>query len=169
MRYITYVKWDEFKGVGKIVQRNYLKSQHGLTLVEVLVSILILSIIVVTFLTFFLQSTKMTNTSEEVLDGSYVAQNQIEKIYFKSETDSYQTFIEAVRLESTNYQSSNGVETMMSEQDGYKIETEIEPAKNNNNQTIDDLYAVLVKVFNQSNQLKAQMETKIVIDEQADE
>jgi len=64
--------------------KNLEKSIHnnkGLTLVEVLASIVILSIVLLFFLLIFLQSIKATNTSEEIIDATYVAQFEMENMY----------------------------------------------------------------------------------------
>jgi prepilin-type N-terminal cleavage/methylation domain-containing protein len=55
-------------------------NEKGLTLIEVLASIVILSIIGVSLLTFFVQSARSNNLSKTMMDATYVAQTQIEEI-----------------------------------------------------------------------------------------
>jgi prepilin-type N-terminal cleavage/methylation domain-containing protein len=55
-------------------------NQKGLTLIEVLASIVILSIIGMSLLTFFVQSARSNNLSKNMMDATYVAQTQIEEI-----------------------------------------------------------------------------------------
>ena len=55
--------------------------ESGLTLVEVLASIVILTLLITTFLTFFLQSAKVNKTSEHIIDATYSAQTAMENIY----------------------------------------------------------------------------------------
>lgn len=57
------------------------RNEEGLTLVEVLASIVILSIVLTTFLLIYAQSAKTTYQSEETIDATYVAQTEMEKIY----------------------------------------------------------------------------------------
>ncbi|CQR48021.1 hypothetical protein BN1058_02361 [Paraliobacillus sp. PM-2] len=148
------------------MQRSNLKNQNGLTLVEVLVSILILSIIIVTFLTFFIQSEKNTNVSEDVLDASYVAQTQLERLYYESETLNYDAFIQFIRSQADSYQSIKDLEKVVRFEKEFKVETVVQPAKNQDNEVIHDLYAVIVKVYDQNSNLKAQMETKLFFEGQ---
>ncbi|WHX99495.1 type II secretion system protein [Neobacillus sp. DY30] len=55
-------------------------NEKGLTLIEVLASIVILSIIGVSLLTFFVQSARSNNLSKTMMDSTYVAQTQMEEI-----------------------------------------------------------------------------------------
>lgn len=56
-------------------------STKGLTLIEVLLSIILISIILFSFFTFFIQSAKTGKTSEEVVDATYLAQVEMERVY----------------------------------------------------------------------------------------
>src|SRR5690625_5676952 len=58
--------------------------ENGLTLVEVLASVVLLTIIITIFLNVFIQSAKTNTTSEEVVDATYIAQTEMERIYSKS-------------------------------------------------------------------------------------
>jgi prepilin-type N-terminal cleavage/methylation domain-containing protein len=57
------------------------RNEKGLTLVEVLASIVILSLIVVTFLTFFINSARTTEISQDNLNASFFAQKYMEEVY----------------------------------------------------------------------------------------
>ncbi|SFQ47916.1 hypothetical protein SAMN05421670_2264 [Psychrobacillus psychrotolerans] len=56
-------------------------SEKGLTLIEILASIILVTIILSAFFSFFIQSAKTGKTSEEVVDATYLAQVEMEKIY----------------------------------------------------------------------------------------
>lgn len=56
-------------------------NNKGLTLVEVLASVILISVILFTFFSFFIQSAKTGKTSEEVVDATYLAQVEMEKLY----------------------------------------------------------------------------------------
>jgi prepilin-type N-terminal cleavage/methylation domain-containing protein len=58
-------------------------NEKGMTLIEILVSIVILSIIVVSLLTFFVQSSKTNSTSKNIMNATYLAQNEMENVYGK--------------------------------------------------------------------------------------
>lgn len=55
--------------------------ESGLSLVEVLASIVILTLLLTTFLMMFLQSAKVNKLSEHVIDATYIAQEEMENIY----------------------------------------------------------------------------------------
>jgi len=55
-------------------------NEKGLTLVEILASITILSIIIVSLLSMFIQSSRSNQYSENILNATYVAQSQLEEI-----------------------------------------------------------------------------------------
>lgn len=62
--------------------KNTLFNNHkGLTLVEVLASIVILSIIMISILMILAQTAKTNKTSEEIIDATYYAQAEMEYIY----------------------------------------------------------------------------------------
>ncbi|WP_026676460.1 prepilin-type N-terminal cleavage/methylation domain-containing protein [Fictibacillus gelatini] len=55
-------------------------SEKGLTLVEILVSIVILSIIIVSMIPMFIQSAKSNAISKNIMDSTYLAQKEMEEI-----------------------------------------------------------------------------------------
>ncbi|KGR79652.1 type IV pilus modification PilV family protein [Ureibacillus manganicus] len=56
----------------------------GISLLEVLVSIVILSLIFLSFFYLFIQSAKTTKSSETIIDSTYVAQSEMEQMYYLS-------------------------------------------------------------------------------------
>nr|WP_090889331.1 type II secretion system protein [Evansella caseinilytica] len=66
-------------------------SQKGRTLLEILVSIVILSIVSVSLATVFVQAVRSMNTTEQLLDATYVAQTTMEEIYYRSTQESLPT------------------------------------------------------------------------------
>ncbi|GAA5416246.1 hypothetical protein Pryu01_01278 [Paraliobacillus ryukyuensis] len=144
-------------------QQTLMKEEKAMTLVEVLVSIMILSIIVVTFLTFFIQSRKTVNLSDDISDATYTAQTEVEYIYHLSETKDFDTALNDLKV---NDPDGDGEVQFTKEVDGEKVEVTMSTAKDSNGNVIDDkLKNVLVKVYDQSNKLKGQMETKILWEE----
>ena len=59
---------------------NYVENEGGLTLVEIIVALLILSIILLSFFTFFTQSAKFTNHNKENLTAVQVAEDVVAEI-----------------------------------------------------------------------------------------
>ncbi|WP_117170453.1 type IV pilus modification PilV family protein [Paraliobacillus sediminis] len=135
-----------------------INNQKGMTLVEIIVSIAILSIIIVTFLTFFIQSTKVNNVSKDITDSSYVAQTELEEIYHLSNTMSY---TDTITYLSNTYNVNNSDSNY-----DYIFTKQIEDTNIYNISitfsTTDDINDVVVKVYNDSNKLEAQLETKLL-------
>ena len=55
--------------------------ENGLSLVEVLASFVILTLLLTTFLMMFVQSAKVNKASEHVIDATYIAQTEMERLY----------------------------------------------------------------------------------------
>ncbi|MEK5231261.1 prepilin-type N-terminal cleavage/methylation domain-containing protein [Lysinibacillus sp. FSL K6-0232] len=62
-------------------KNNLVQQEHGLTLIEVIASILLISIILLSFMSMFLQSSKTTATSDDIVNATYLAQKEMESIY----------------------------------------------------------------------------------------
>ncbi|MDN7227021.1 hypothetical protein QWY15_06880 [Planococcus sp. N064] len=61
--------------------KKYIKNNNGLTLVELLASTVLIMLILSTFLMMFAQSAKTNVASETIVDSTYTAQTEMEKIY----------------------------------------------------------------------------------------
>lgn len=77
-------------------------NNKGLTLVEVLASVILISVILFTFFSFFIQSAKTGKTSEEVVDATYLAQVEMEKLYEISNKGDFKSGINEI-VNSLNY------------------------------------------------------------------
>ena len=58
--------------------KQIIHQENGVTLVEILVAIVLLSIIVTTFLSFFIQAAKANNMTEHVTEATFMAQEEME-------------------------------------------------------------------------------------------
>ncbi|QHS24608.1 type II secretion system protein [Virgibacillus sp. MSP4-1] len=134
-------------------------NEQGVTLVEVLVSFVILSIILVSLLSFFSQSARTNQTSEEILDATYMAQTQMEQLYQLSKDYTIEQGITQLNNQNfANITTNNEQNTFHLEKPSshFWITVEI----NKTEKDMDDLYNVLVKVYDQDKErLEAQMET----------
>ncbi|OKL38255.1 type IV pilus modification PilV family protein [Domibacillus mangrovi] len=61
-----------------------LMSNDGMTLIEILLSIVILTIVVLSFSAMFIQSARTNQQTESAMDATYVAQTCIEEVIHKS-------------------------------------------------------------------------------------
>lgn len=58
-----------------------LKEEHGISLVEVVASIVLIMIILISFFGLLIQSNRLEKTSEKIVDATYLAQMEMENIY----------------------------------------------------------------------------------------
>lgn len=133
------------------MQHRLEKFQHnekGFTLLELLVSVVLLVIVVGALLSMFVTSTKTNITSAEVVDEGYMAQKHMEKIYSLGKDKSVSEIV--THLFGKGYNSLKGPKyAYFRVRDGeYYIETElfhgIYDAIN------EDLCKVVVSVYNDS-------------------
>jgi prepilin-type N-terminal cleavage/methylation domain-containing protein len=138
-------------------------NEKGMTLIEVLASIVILSIIVVSLLTFFVQSSRTNSVSKNIISATYVAEKSLEEIYETiSKTYMLSDFITAnpnpagfTLLSRTYDADSVPVKAIYEKNEStYYIKMELESAKNS------PLVKVKVKVYTDSTDVntEAQME-----------
>jgi|SRR5690625_366020 len=137
-----------------------LKNEEGLTLVELLGSIVILSIIVLAFLGFFIQSARTTQVSDEILDASYIAQQQAEEIYNLTNTMNYSDLMNYFEFENGYIPDAGGYSTQI---EGHRVHYYLYPVENEEG-IIKDLYTLLIRVYDSSDKQSAQIETKIIFD-----
>ena len=120
----------------KKIKEKLLKQESGVTLVELLASIVLLTIIVTTFLSFFVQAGRTNNRIDDMNEATFLAQEQLELITAYSETES---------VEKTKGK-------LTTKKNGYDIQTTFESK--------GDLQAVIVIVSKEARPL-AQMETRL--------
>lgn len=145
------------------MERTWIKNETGLTLIELLGSITILSIVIMTFLAFFIQSAKSTKVSEQMMDATYATQQYVETVYHESIDVDYQAWIEQLRLEADQFHRTSQADQMTVSYAGYRMDVLIEPVIDQENNRLVDLYRVLVKTYDQQNVKQAQIETKLVV------
>lgn len=64
-----------------MISLKYIKNEQGVSLIELVASIVIISIILISFFGLFLQSKKTHVASETIVDTTYHAQQEMEEIY----------------------------------------------------------------------------------------
>jgi Tfp pilus assembly protein PilV len=81
--------------------KHLIHSEEGLSLLEVVVSLLLITTILLSFFGLFIQSKKTGITSEEMVDATYLAQQEMEDIYLISR----QSFLDKAEadLSALNY------------------------------------------------------------------
>ncbi|MFF2755069.1 prepilin-type N-terminal cleavage/methylation domain-containing protein [Psychrobacillus sp. NPDC058041] len=129
----------------------------GLTLIEVLVSIILFSIILFSFFTLFIQSAKTGKTSGEVVDATYIAQVEMEKVYEISRNGSFNYGLDEI-INSLKYRqlsSTNTDELVFAKmKEGYYIKLKLKK------HSYPGMTYLVIEVFEQENgPSRAKMET----------
>ena len=120
----------------KKIKEKLLKQESGVTLVELLASIVLLTIIVTTFLSFFVQAGRTNNRIDDMNEATFIAQEQLELIT---------AYSEEMTVAETQAKLVNN-------KPGYSIQTTFVPK--------DGLQSVVVIVSKEEKPL-AQMETRL--------
>ena len=73
----------------------------GLTLIEVIASIVLISMILLSFMGMFLQSSKTITTSDDIINATYIAQKEMESIYKYRTAPTREALIDELNKQST--------------------------------------------------------------------
>lgn len=103
--------------------KGMLAEEEGMTLVEVLASILLLSLIITTFLSFFIQAAKSNTQIDTVNEATFIAQEQIELLTYYSKTESVEETESLMETESSGTGSGFQIETELSKKSGETLYT----------------------------------------------
>lgn len=71
--------------------KSLIKSNTGSIFVEILISLILISMVLLTFMSMFVTSAKVNRKSKDVLDATYSAQNLMEELYDLSLSKSLET------------------------------------------------------------------------------
>ncbi|MDD2427756.1 MAG: type II secretion system protein [Eubacteriales bacterium] len=149
---------------GKRVRPN-LRSENGVTLVELLAAIILLSIIVVSFMGFFTQAAKTNNQTNAVNEATYLAQEEIEIItHYSNSGRTFEDLIKPKVEGGLDFEEVVNGSFRSYEINGYSIETTITPPAvpepGMETAAGQGLYKVLVLV-SKGGETRAQMETHL--------
>lgn len=146
------------------VLKRYAKNEAGLTLVEVLASIVILSLIIVTFLAFFINSARTTEISSDNLDANFIAQEYMEEIYniVTHNPQSLESIRSGILAIETLSSTSQTTYTINESRGNGTIK--VEQAQDENNQPVDRLLKVVV-TFRVASGKEAKLETRMIFEE----
>lgn len=122
--------------------KGIVSGEEGMTLVEVLASILLLSLIITTFLSFFIQAAKINDQTDAVNEATFIAQEQIELLTYYSKTKSAEETVSLIEAESPSTSS------------GFEVRSEVFKKAG------DTLYTGTVMV-SRGGKAYAQMETRL--------
>jgi type II secretory pathway pseudopilin PulG len=140
-----------------IKEKNCLFYKKGTTLIEIIVSLALLTIISISFLTMFVQSANSNSKSENIISATYLAQIAMEDLYSLSK--SYSLNDSVLQLSNRGYAKtviiSGSDYNFTISRDGYYILIQLRDSSYSGN-----LVKVVVKVYNNNSMsiLEAQME-----------
>jgi type II secretory pathway pseudopilin PulG len=103
--------------------KGMLSEEEGMTLVEVLASILLLSLIITTFLSFFIQAAKINNQTDTVNEATFIAQEQIELLTYYSETETVEETLKLIKTERSSTNSGFQTQTEVFKKSGETLYT----------------------------------------------
>lgn len=140
-----------------------MKNEMGMSLAELLASIVILSILLFFFLGMFINSSKVNVKSEEVIDATYVAQTQVENLYSLSKQTEFSNRI--IGIDSIDYDEVSVPDPADQwhlfehiDTSEYKIKLKVQNAS-----IVDDMTRAIIEVYNEhpdgTEVLEAQMES----------
>ncbi|WP_026771106.1 type IV pilus modification PilV family protein [Sediminibacillus terrae] len=136
-------------------KQRIMMEENGMTLIEVVVSIAILSIIITSFFAFFAQAAKTNKNAGSIVTATYVAESYMEEVYQISVDCPGYTECKNKLADEYGDGADNRIFTDTS--DGYQVRIELKPLIEDSN-----IGNVVVKVYESDiSQLEAQMETTI--------
>lgn len=138
-----------------------LNDESGVTLIELLAAITILSIIVTAFLSFFIQGARTNMRADDMNQATFIAQEEMEIVIFHSYENSLGELINSIDQLETHSPSLDGENVIIrSTNEGYDVVTSIKQAGIEN---LPSLYSVVVEV-RQAGRIQAKMENRLVLE-----
>lgn len=159
---MTYNLFKRIKEERKtVMKRSWIRlvtSQSGISLIEILASIVLLSLVIGPFMTLFIQSGKTNSITHTIDNATYVANSQMEYMYSLSTTYSLSQVPSNIGTDyvGTLQNCASGAQCFTSVSGDPSIFIQLTPVAGQ-----APLVDVLVKVFKNgsTHQPKAQMET----------
>ena len=132
--------------------------ESGMTLVEVLASIVILSIVITIVFMVFIQSAKTTRMSESVVDATYIGQSEMEKVYTASTEGSMEDWKSQLTNDEAGYEIVGDIYAKQIDDTPFRIEIEI----------MDHNKHILIRVYEKdADNPKVQMENFYLWEDEA--
>lgn len=142
----------------KVIFKKQFQSEKGMTLIEVVASIVILSIILLSVYKLLISSSETTKTSETIIDATYIAQTEMENFYSFSHENNMPAQFDKEIFPSYEYKRNEDSSTFIYQNDtdypGYSLELKLKLTGSN-------MTRIILKVYNNKNVLKSQMETTL--------
>lgn len=141
---------------------NKMRSEDGFSLIEVIISLVILTIILLSIFSLIIQAMKTREISENIIDATYIAQTEMENAFAVSNSSNFNERITSIQNQ-LNYPtpiSTNGAlifrKKKIIENNEVIIQLELR-----DHSSLPNLTPIIIKVFevrNSEEKLTAQME-----------
>lgn len=142
----------------KVTLKRQLQNDNGLSLIEVIVSIVILTIILLSVYKLLISSATTSKSSETIIDTTYIAQTEIEKFYSFAKENTMPAQFDKEIFPSYQYIRQENNYTYVYKNDSayndFSLELKLKLTENNGTR-------VILRVYDNNNVLKSQMETTL--------
>lgn len=142
----------------KVTLKRQLQNDNGLSLIEVIVSIVILTIILLSVYKLLISSATTSKSSETIIDTTYIAQTEIEKFYSFAKENTMPAQFDKEIFPSYRFIRQENTNTYVYKNDSayndFSLELKLKLTENNGTR-------VILRVYDNNNVLKSQMETTI--------
>ena len=104
--------------------KSLIKSNTGSIFVEILISLILISMVLLTFMSMFVTSAKVNRKSKDVLDATYSAQNLMEELYDLSLSKTLETTVGDLRssiLSDSSYDDLDDEEVIRGKYDDLDV------------------------------------------------
>lgn len=104
--------------------KSLIKSNTGSIFIEILISLILISMVLLTFMSMFVISAKVNRKSKDVLDATYSAQNLMEELYVLSLSKTLETTVGDLRsfiLSDSSYENLDDEEVIRGKYDDLDV------------------------------------------------
>lgn len=124
--------------------KKSLSSNTGTIFIEVLISMVIISMVLMTFMAMFVISARVNRQSRDVMDATYTAQNMMEELYNLSISNTIESTVDGLIntfLSDSNYEQTPDKDILKGKYEDLDIKITLREQENN------DLTYALVEVY----------------------
>jgi len=108
--------------------KNLIKSNTGSIFIEILISLILISMVLLTFMSMFVISAKVNRKSKDVLDATYSAQSLMEKLYDLSLSKSLEITLNELQdsvLADSEYKEEDGGQVIEGKYEDFDVKITI--------------------------------------------
>ena len=133
--------------------KSLIKSNTGSIFVEILISLILISMVLLTFMSMFVTSAKVNRKSRDVLDATYSAQSLMEKLYDLSLSKSLETTLNELQdsvLADSEYKENAGGQVIKGKYEDFDVKITIKDTEE------EELRLVKVEVYSDDTHTQSQ-------------